>query len=87
MKHETEPVLLLATGTVANRLGVSSVRVRQLCHAGVLQPAVKTSRGWRLFDVVTVERLALARSQRRSKNRRYTINTRSESRDDQRGSR
>jgi len=65
-----EPELLLATGVVASRLGVSSVRVRQLCELGVLKPALVTSHGWRLFDAAAVERLALARTLERREKRR-----------------
>lgn len=56
-----KPSLLLEPGDVAELLGVSAQRVRQLADEGKLPPAAVTPRGLRLFDRAAVERLAADR--------------------------
>ena len=51
----------LLTHQVANILGVSKVRVHQLCKEGMLSPA-RDEDGTRLFDLVDVEELARRRA-------------------------
>jgi DNA-binding transcriptional MerR regulator len=62
----------LHTGDVARLLNVSQDRVRQLAEAGALH-ATRAANGMRLFDLLGVQSLEIARAVKREAKRRQRL--------------